>query len=135
MSKLNNQIPISSPPPPYKLFQDATENNETNTNTQTQTNHLDPQPTAYSPYTVTLPITDVSKYSHSTFTRCPDCNALGLTRVEKKFSTCQVITGIILICSGYLVIFGILTLIFAMDYDHFCARCNRRIGRKRTFCC
>lgn len=129
MSSKLEGAPIS-PPPPYTEVLIASKSFD----------HQDRglginEPNLYTPYTVTLPITDVTKYSHSTFTKCPKCNTLGLTRIEKAFSTCQVLTGIVLILTGYLVIVGILVLIFAMDYDHYCAKCNCKIGRKKTFGC
>ena len=90
--------------------------------------------TYYAPYTLTLPITDVTKFSHPTFTSCPSCKSLGLTRVEKRVSVCQVISAILMICSGYLIILGIVVLIFFHDVEHFCAKCNRRIGTKKACC-
>lgn len=125
--KLKENI-IIPPPPPYVREPDS------------QSFQMQPPVVQAYPYfqpqtyTVSLPITDVSKHSHSTFTRCPACNSLGLSRTEKLFSISQVLLAILCICTGYLVIVGILILIFGMDYEHFCAKCNCRIGRKKTFC-
>jgi hypothetical protein len=115
-------------PPPYTLVQGQHPQYPSYNSPQS------PQIQNYLPYTATLPITDVTRHSHSTFTRCNACNSLGLTRVEKRFSVVQVILGIVLICTCYLIFLGILVLIFAMDYDHFCPKCNSLIGRKKRFC-
>lgn len=78
---------------------------------------------------------DVSSCTESTLTTCPNCKLFGMTRIERSFGVCQLICGILMICSLYLMLFGILVLVLAKNYDHYCARCNFKIGTKESCCC
>ena len=93
---------------------------------------LAPQMYPYKMYNLT---TDITQCQEPNFARCKFCNFIGMTRVEKKYSTCQLIVGILMICSMYLLIPGICVLIFWSDYEHFCTRCQSSVGKKKGCCC
>lgn len=87
------------------------------------------------PYTMIPAVFDITKCKDPNVACCPSCNHIAMTRVEKKFSTCQIILGVILICSVVMIVPGILILALSSDYEHFCTRCKRSIGKNKTFCC
>lgn len=124
-------------PPPYEPIQfPATKENipqnvqirYNQPTTQITEQQFLPHPHSY-PYTISKAPVDITKCKEPNVALCPSCNFVGMTRVEKKFSTCQIVLGILFICSAYMIIPGILILIFAFDYEHCCSRCNCIIGR------
>lgn len=79
-----------------------------------------------------FPTADVTQCKESCIAHCHTCGFIGLTHIEKKFSNCQLVIGILMICTISLSIPGILILIYASDYEHFCTRCKKSIGKKTT---
>ena len=86
------------------------------------------------PYTLT-PVYDITKFKDPNIAQCPLCGFIGMTRVEKKYSCCQVVSGISMIFTVALFIPGVIILVAAYDYQHYCTRCNVRLGTYKTFCC
>lgn len=83
------------------------------------------------PFSITA---DVTQCSEPNIASCPTCHFVGMTRVERRFATGHTVTGILLMCTFYLIVPGILILLLFRDYEHFCSRCNNPIGRKKAFC-
>lgn len=77
-----------------------------------------------------MPSSDVTQCSDPTLTTCPNCKSYGMTRVQRSFGTCQLITGILLFGP-----IGISILVLGRNYDHYRGRCNLKIGTKEGFCC
>lgn len=77
---------------------------------------------------------DITKCRDPNVARCPSCNHTAMTRVEKIFSACQIISGVVLICSVFMIVPGVIILAMASDYEHFCTRCNSSIGINKNCC-
>lgn len=86
------------------------------------------------PYCASPFLADINACTESSMASCQTCHFFGMTRVERRFSTCQFLTGFFCIFSGIFIIPGILILILARDYEHTCTRCQSCVGKKKAFC-
>lgn len=100
-----------------------------------QTQYQNPYPQAQAQsYPSHISNPDYSEYSEPVMACCPNCRYSGLTRIEKKMGTCQLVSGILMIASLGCWLPGLLTLLLCKDTVHLCSRCGINLGTKEGCC-